>query len=112
MRHYWFTDWPDHGVPENTITVINMLLDVRKYCNEATTLSGPPIVHCSAGIGRTGTFIAIDHCIQLLESKARAEPLEVIDRLRIARGGMVQHPQQVSAKQHVYHQTWRGVRLR
>jgi len=68
VRHYWFTDWPDHGVPKSATNVINMLLEVQRFCKESLT-TGPPVVHCSAGIGRTGTFIAIDHCISLLEKQ-------------------------------------------
>ncbi|EGD81502.1 hypothetical protein PTSG_02219 [Salpingoeca rosetta] len=99
VRHYWFTDWPDHGVPESATNVINMLLDVQGYCKKADA-TGPPIVHCSAGIGRTGTFIAIDHCIRLLETTACVDPIAVVEKLRLARGGMVQHPQQYECVQH------------
>lgn len=98
VRHYWFTDWPDHGVPKSATNVINMLLEVQRFCKESLT-TGPPVVHCSAGIGRTGTFIAIDHCISLLEKTARVDPIAVIARLRQARGGMVQHPQQYECVQ-------------
>eukprot|EP00055_Hartaetosiga_balthica_P011646 m.53702 g.53702 ORF g.53702 m.53702 type:complete len:579 (-) comp7680_c0_seq1:432-2168(-) len=94
LRHYWFTDWPDHGVPRSAMNVIDMLADARRYIEKESKATGPMIVHCSAGIGRTGTFIAIDHCIRQLEASGRTEPLEVVSALRRARGGMVQHPQQ------------------
>eukprot|EP00049_Salpingoeca_infusionum_P012780 m.237413 g.237413 ORF g.237413 m.237413 type:complete len:385 (+) comp15269_c0_seq2:1230-2384(+) len=98
VNHYWFTDWPDHGVPANTTNVIMMLRDVRRHCASEGG-RGPPVVHCSAGIGRTGTFIAIDHCIRLLEDVGKVEPLDVINNLRLCRGGMVQHPQQYECVQ-------------
>eukprot|EP00056_Hartaetosiga_gracilis_P007691 m.111308 g.111308 ORF g.111308 m.111308 type:complete len:134 (-) comp12762_c1_seq23:756-1157(-) len=75
----------------NLIASTNNIIDNRETESKAT---GPMVVHCSAGIGRTGTFIAIDHCIRQLEDDGRTEPLEVISALRRSRGGMVQHPQQ------------------
>ena len=54
----------------------------------------PWVVHCSAGIGRTGTMIAIDHGMHLLRNTGRADTLEIIAKLRRCRGGMVQHPVQ------------------
>lgn len=94
LDHYWFQDWPDHGVPgrEGATNIVQMMRAVRQTCQQEG--KGPAVVHCSAGIGRTGTFIAIDHCIQEMEAHGQVEPLEVIERLRKARGGMVQHPQQ------------------
>jgi hypothetical protein len=52
------------------------------------------LVHCSAGIGRTGTFIAIDHAMHFLEHNARAEPLAIIASIRRDRCALVQHTNQ------------------
>ncbi len=56
VTHYWYTGWPDHEAPASAVSVLDLLHRVR-----ARTPPGTPIVvHCSAGIGRTGTFMAID----------------------------------------------------
>ncbi len=54
----------------------------------------PPLVHCSAGIGRTGTVIAIDHALQLLKTAGRVNLLDVVFNLRKGRCAMIQHVQQ------------------
>jgi hypothetical protein len=91
IAHFWFDAWPDHGVPRRTDHVVKMLQAVRSWSNHP---SQPWVVHCSAGIGRTGTFIAIDHGLKLLRERGRCDVLEIIRRLRKDRGGMVQHAEQ------------------
>ena len=54
----------------------------------------PILVHCSAGVGRTGTIIAVDHAIRLLESKGKADCLAIIDSIREDRCALVQHNNQ------------------
>ena len=76
------------GVPKVLDPVIHMLQAVRDFSSGS---GAPWIVHCSAGIGRTGTFIAIDHGIQQLEENGTTDVVEIVRRLRIDRGGMVQH---------------------
>ncbi|KAI0239039.1 tyrosine protein phosphatase 1 [Massospora cicadina] len=67
-----FEGWPDFGVPSHPDTLLTLidiyrtelLLTQEKYIGTP----GPPIIHCSAGVGRTGTFCAIDSALYLLES--------------------------------------------
>ena len=54
--HAWWHSWPDRGVPDS-IAGINEYIHLLR---EGRTTSAPSLVHCSAGIGRTGTFICID----------------------------------------------------
>lgn len=64
VSHFQFTSWPDHGVPKNTVAILNFVEDVRKQQREMVKAlhdkwtgdpRGPPIVaHCSAGAGRAG----------------------------------------------------------
>lgn len=66
LTHLWYTAWPDHGVPENTMDLINLSETLDKFtANEDGTPAPPPVVHCSAGVGRTGTIIAINHLLSL-----------------------------------------------
>lgn len=58
--------WPDHGVPSDPGCVLNFLHDVNAR-QESIPDAGPVLVHCSAGIGRTGTFIVIDMILDMIK---------------------------------------------
>ena len=62
IYHFHFLGWPDHGTPEDPGSVLSFLHDVNLK-QEQLEDPGPIVVHCSAGIGRTGTFIVIDMII-------------------------------------------------
>lgn len=74
--HYWFKAWPDHGVPANTDEFVKFLNEVRDKAGEE-----PLLVHCSAGVGRTGTFIILDYIINLREDKERPPTIHEINKL-------------------------------
>ena len=68
-----------------------MLKAVREFSD---SVDHPWVVHCSAGVGRTGTFVTIDIGIRLLHERGRCNINEIIRRLRKDRCAMVQHPEQ------------------
>jgi protein tyrosine phosphatase len=87
---FQFLDWPDHGAPSNTASMLEFREVVRQTVGGKA--SAPIVTHCSAGVGRTGTFIAIDRLVQALEHQD-AEQLdvrEVVASMRRARFWMVQ----------------------
>ncbi|XP_048760432.2 uncharacterized protein LOC125669744 isoform X1 [Ostrea edulis] len=89
--HYHFTGWPDRGVPAD---VDNLLCFRDLVKNGRPESDGPIIVHCSAGIGRTGTFIALDY---LLEEGSASESVDVINcvsKLRQQRAHSIQTKEQ------------------
>lgn len=94
--HFLFSGWPDFGVPEDNNRTA--LLELLKLCAEKnTTPSNPRIVHCSAGVGRSGTFIALEYLLAQVESGAILDAKEgedmiydVVNRLREQRMLMVQ----------------------
>ena len=94
VKHFWFNPWPDHGVPaKHEAKNVTMMLEAcRKWSNDP---NHPWTVHCSAGIGRTGTFIGIDHGMHLMKRDGRCCVLDIINKLRVNRGGMVQHYEQM-----------------
>uniref|UniRef100_A0A3P8U601 protein-tyrosine-phosphatase n=1 Tax=Amphiprion percula TaxID=161767 RepID=A0A3P8U601_AMPPE len=89
LRHFHYTVWPDHGVPESTQSLIQFVRTVRDYVDRSPS-TGATIVHCSAGVGRTGTFIALDWVLQQLDSKGTIDLYGCVFDLRLHRQHMVQ----------------------
>ncbi|XP_035257470.1 receptor-type tyrosine-protein phosphatase beta-like isoform X1 [Anguilla anguilla] len=89
VRQFHYTVWPDHGVPETTQSLIQFVRTVRDYINR-TPGSGATVVHCSAGVGRTGTFIALDRVLQQLDAKDTVDIYGAVFDLRLHRSHMVQ----------------------
>ncbi|CAJ0576436.1 unnamed protein product, partial [Mesorhabditis spiculigera] len=91
IAHLQFVGWPDHGCPEHPEPVLNFLDAVETAVK--THGGGPPIVHCSAGIGRTGTFIVIDVLINHIKRCGRSCAIDIprtVLLIREQRSGMVQ----------------------
>ncbi|XP_053806940.1 receptor-type tyrosine-protein phosphatase C isoform X1 [Vidua chalybeata] len=87
VTHIQFTSWPDHGVPEDP----HLLLKLRRRVNTLSNFfSGPIVVHCSAGVGRTGTYIGIDAMLEGLDAEGRVDVYGYIVKLRRQRCLMVQ----------------------
>ncbi|XP_040265825.1 receptor-type tyrosine-protein phosphatase beta isoform X1 [Bufo bufo] len=89
VRHFHYTVWPDHGVPETTQSLIQFVRTVRDYINR-TPGAGPTVVHCSAGVGRTGTFIALDRILQQVDTTDSVDIYGAVYDLRVHRVHMVQ----------------------
>lgn len=65
ILHFHYTTWPDFGVPESPASFLNFLFKVQESgCLNSD--QGPVVVHCSAGIGRSGTFCLVDTCLLLV----------------------------------------------
>ncbi|NP_001303609.1 receptor-type tyrosine-protein phosphatase epsilon isoform c precursor [Mus musculus] len=82
-----FTSWPDFGVP---FTPIGMLKFLKKVKTLNPSHAGPIVVHCSAGVGRTGTFIVIDAMMDMIHSEQKVDVFEFVSRIRNQRPQMVQ----------------------
>uniref|UniRef100_A0AAR2LF44 Receptor-type tyrosine-protein phosphatase epsilon n=1 Tax=Pygocentrus nattereri TaxID=42514 RepID=A0AAR2LF44_PYGNA len=88
-----FTSWPDFGVPLSPIGMLKFLKKVRSV-NPAH--AGPIIVHCSAGVGRTGTFIVIDAMMDMMHAEGRVDVFGFVTRIRNQRCQLVQTDMQYS----------------
>jgi len=123
VQHFYFSAWPDHGVPNDAASIIKLVHLVDRTNSEGRKGSVPPVlVHCSAGVGRTGTFIAISSMFRVFKllpavsgdisptedqppatsplgkmSEVISEDLVAleVDGLRELRPGMLQRPEQV-----------------
>ncbi|XP_073725516.1 receptor-type tyrosine-protein phosphatase beta [Misgurnus anguillicaudatus] len=89
VRQFHYTIWPDHGVPETTQSLVQFVRTVRDFINR-TTRAGVSVVHCSAGVGRTGTFIVLDRVLQRLDSNHTVDIFGCVFDLRLHRLCMVQ----------------------
>nr|XP_060624610.1 receptor-type tyrosine-protein phosphatase epsilon isoform X2 [Anolis sagrei ordinatus] len=88
-----FTSWPDFGVP---FTPIGMLKFLKKVKSLNPTHAGPIVVHCSAGVGRTGTFVVIDAMIDMMHAEQKIDIFDFVARIRNQRPQMVQTDMQYS----------------
>ncbi|XP_030276427.1 receptor-type tyrosine-protein phosphatase alpha isoform X1 [Sparus aurata] len=87
VTQFHFTSWPDFGVP---FTPIGMLKFLKKVKNCNPQYAGPIVVHCSAGVGRTGTFIVIDAMLDMMNSERKVDVFGFVTRIRAQRCQMVQ----------------------
>ena len=94
IYHLHYYDWPDFGVPETPKKFLIFLNLVRSYYRDC---KGAPVVHCSAGIGRTGTLVLVDTILSIIEEK-RTQNIDIYSILisiRQHRLGLVQTPDQL-----------------
>ncbi|CAB4018698.1 partial [Paramuricea clavata] len=91
IKQFHFTVWPDHGVPEYPTAILAFQRRVRAY---STRDSGPLAVHCSAGVGRSGTFIVIDCMLARIQSEQTIDIYNYVRYLRTRRMFMVQTEEQ------------------
>lgn len=87
IRHFQFTGWPDHGVPDHPAP---LLLFMRRAKFMTPPDSGPVVVHCSAGVGRTGVYIVIDAMLERIKHVRSVDIYGHVTCLRAQRNYMVQ----------------------
>jgi protein tyrosine phosphatase len=114
VYHYWFPDWPDHRSPQDIDVLLDMSIDLidsdcrrdfesdedeSSFCDIADK-NPLPIIHCSAGIGRTGCLAAILNGLGQIRANrgstdgTSVDVLGIVCNLRLQRGGMVQNSEQ------------------
>lgn len=87
VTHCHYTGWPDHDVPKYPTSMLGFLRRVRKLHPYS---SDPLVVHCSAGVGRTGTFMTIDSMLQKIAAESSVNVLQFVKDMRKKRCSMVQ----------------------
>ncbi|XP_048252744.1 uncharacterized protein LOC125380980 isoform X2 [Haliotis rufescens] len=85
VRHFHFTSWPDHGVPSAPA-----LVSFWRMVKQEGAKGRPMVIHCSAGVGRTGTFIALDHLMEEAENENKVNVFMCVGKMREDRMNMVQ----------------------
>ncbi|XP_022097661.1 tyrosine-protein phosphatase non-receptor type 2-like isoform X2 [Acanthaster planci] len=92
VLHLHYTKWPDFGVPKSPEAFLKFLHHVRQTGSLAEDV-GPPVIHCSAGIGRSGTFCLVDTCLVLIEKAGHLDGVsveEILLDMRRCRMGLIQ----------------------
>ncbi|XP_062577033.1 uncharacterized protein LOC134238932 isoform X2 [Saccostrea cucullata] len=87
LTHYHYTAWPDHGTPDPLCLIIFHNHVIRTQSNQK---NAPTVVHCSAGVGRTGTYIALDILHQMGTKTGKVNVAECVRKMRENRMTMVQ----------------------
>ncbi|XP_062348595.1 receptor-type tyrosine-protein phosphatase O [Cinclus cinclus] len=93
VMHFNYTAWPDHGVP-TTNAAESILQFVQMVRQKSARTKGPMVIHCSAGVGRTGTFIALDRLLQHIRDHEFVDVLGLVSDMRSYRMSMVQTEEQ------------------
>lgn len=87
ISHMQYLAWPDHGVPDDSAQFLEFTQRVRKA---RVGMVEPTIVHCSAGIGRTGVLILMETAMCLIEANEPVYPLDIVRAMRDQRAMMIQ----------------------
>uniref|UniRef100_A0A8C5GEW8 Tyrosine-protein phosphatase non-receptor type 9 n=1 Tax=Gouania willdenowi TaxID=441366 RepID=A0A8C5GEW8_GOUWI len=104
VSHFQYLSWPDYGVPTSAVTLIDFLGAVKRQQRKMVKALGaqwtghqlgpPMVVHCSAGIGRTGTFCALDICLSQLQDVGSLNVCQTVRQMRTQRAFSIQTPDQ------------------
>ena len=89
ITHLQYTNWPDHDVPKSAEEILYLYYKVK-----ALKRKGPLLVHCSAGVGRTGTFIALDILLEQSKAEDQVDVFKCVSGMRKDRCEMVQTQKQ------------------
>ena len=89
VYHAHYLKWPDHGIPVGTKDAL-LFLEKVEYYRQFTKTTAPILLHCSAGIGRTGTFCAIDMGIKRYLETKMIDIASTVVKMRHERAGSVQ----------------------
>lgn len=87
ITHMQYIAWPDHGVPDDATDFLEFVERVRKRRDGVTE---PSIIHCSAGIGRTGVLILMETAMCLIEANEPVYPLDIVRCMRDQRAMLIQ----------------------
>ena len=86
ITQFQYIGWPDDGVPRNTLSLMEIILSLGQ---RPESMLNPVLVHCGAGVGRTGVFVAMHVCLALFQMEKAFTVKQVVRLLKYQRTGMV-----------------------
>lgn len=120
VTHFQLIDWPDHGVPDDPRGIMELIaaIDDKRESLDAAT-SSPVLVHCSAGVGRTGTLIVLSSLLRQLPELKEAwangawndedDPVAItVDAVRDQRAMMIQTADQLAFVRQAFGGAWKN----
>lgn len=90
VKHMQYVAWPDHGVPDSPTDFLTFTDHVRE-ARQRFSAEAPVVVHCSAGIGRTGVLVLMETALGLMEAGEPVYPLDIVRAMRKQRAMMIQN---------------------
>lgn len=93
IRQYQYTAWPDHGVPSYPLSLVMMLKDMKQY-QKAEHKSTPWVLHCSAGVGRSGTVMVLDSAMEMSKVESKIDVLGLLYKMRQQRINLIETVEQ------------------
>lgn len=95
VNQYYYPEWPDKDTPStDPISILHLIRDVNQ---NHLTYQYPIVVHCSAGVGRTGTYITLDAMMEKISSESKIDIFGFISKIRERRQYLVQ-----TSKQYIF----------
>jgi len=95
VTHMHYVQWPDHGTPTEEVEAFTKFFDLYKDQYAKLKINNAPVlIHCSAGIGRSGVFVLIDTLVDMLDKTESIDIFEMVKTLRKHRPGAIQTDQQ------------------
>lgn len=97
LVHFQFLAWPDYGIPSSGSSITRLIFAVRsaqKRLSHGSSAMAPVVVHCSAGVGRSGAYCTIDTCLHEMEERSRTNLQGVVRKMRKQRAFSVQTEEQ------------------
>ncbi|XP_049275275.1 receptor-type tyrosine-protein phosphatase mu isoform X2 [Rhipicephalus sanguineus] len=91
VKQFHFTAWPDHGVPAHPLSLVQMIELAKVH---APSSKAPLLLHCSAGVGRTGTIVLMELALDMARAEKRVDVMGLLYKLRQQRINLVETVEQ------------------
>lgn len=99
LMHFQFLAWPDYGIPSSGTSIVCLIIAVRSAQGKLSQAHAGPgphpvVVHCSAGVGRSGAFCSIDNCIHEIDEQKKVNFQAAVRKMRNQRAFAIQTEEQ------------------